>query len=90
MRPSHPEGADEYEQSGRTGDETSPPDDGLRKAEAEFERDCEQNREDGDALLVEQFVDLVVRRRLHDHAGCRVPAKTCQASADFAKRLSSM
>ena len=27
---------------------------------------------------------------VHGYAGCNVPAKTCQARADFANRLSSM
>jgi hypothetical protein len=60
------------------------------EAEPELELDREQDREHGEAFLVEQLLRLCPFRGGHGQAGWSVPAKTCQASKDFAVRLSSM
>ena len=89
MRPRYAEEDDERDERRRPGNKTRPPSDRLGEAEAELERDREQDREDGDALFVEKLVEPR-GCGLDRHAGLSVPANTCQASADFAPRLSSM
>jgi hypothetical protein len=86
----HAEERDEGRERGRAGDEAGPPVDGLGEAEAELERDGEQDRQHCEALLVEQLLGLCPFRSGHRQAGWSVPAKTCQASRDFAVKLSSM
>ena len=80
---SQPEERDEGCEGG-AGDEAGPPVDGLGEAETELERDSEQDRQHGEALLVEQLLRVVPLLFDLCHAGWSVPAKTCHASADFA------